>query len=154
VDPLEAGIEIQVRPPGKELRSINLLSGGERTLTALALLLAVFRSRPSPFCLLDEVDAALDDANVERFLAVLRDYVSDTQFLVVTHNKITMAHCERLFGVTMRKAGVSMVVGVDLADIPEHGPLEALQPASRPGGGTGELRRMDEAGTRQAAAGA
>jgi len=118
-DPLEAGIEISVRPPGKELRSINLLSGGERTLTALALLLAVFQSRPSPFCLLDEVDAALDDANVERFLDVLRDFTATTQFLVVTHNRITMSRCERLFGVTMRKRGVSMVVSVELADIPE-----------------------------------
>ncbi len=119
VDPLTAGIEISVRPPGKELRSIKLLSGGERTLTALALLLAVFRSRPSPFCLLDEVDAALDDANVGRFLDVLEDFVSGTQFMVVTHNKLTMARCERLFGVTMRKAGVSLVVGVELADLPE-----------------------------------
>ncbi|HEX9792856.1 MAG TPA: chromosome segregation protein SMC [Planctomycetota bacterium] len=118
-DPLDAGIEIEVRPPGKELRSINLLSGGERTLTAIALLLAVFRSRPSPFCLLDEVDAALDDANVERFLDVLVDFTADTQFMVVTHNKLTMGRCERLFGVTMRKPGVSLVVSVDLADIPE-----------------------------------
>ena len=118
-DPLEVGIEISVRPPGKELRSINLLSGGERTLTALALLLAVFQSRPSPFCLLDEVDAALDDSNVERFLDVLRDFTATTQFLVVTHNRITMSRCERLFGVTMRKRGVSMVVSVELADIPE-----------------------------------
>ena len=119
VDPLIAGIDITVRPPGKELRSIKLLSGGERTLTALALLLAVFRSRPSPFCLLDEVDAALDDANVGRFLDVLEDFVVGTQFMVVTHNKLTMARCERLFGVTMRKAGVSLVVGVELAEIPE-----------------------------------
>ncbi len=119
-DPLESGIEISVRPPGKELRSINLLSGGERTLTALALLLAVFQSRPSPFCLLDEVDAALDDSNVERFLDVLRDFTATTQFLVVTHNRITMSRCERLFGVTMRKRGVSMVVSVELADIPEE----------------------------------
>ena len=116
-DPLTAGIEITARPPGKELRSINLLSGGERTLTALALLLAVFRSRPSPFCLLDEVDAALDDANVERFVDALQDFVGTTQFLVVTHNRITMARCERLFGVTMRKRGVSMVVSVELSQV-------------------------------------
>ena len=116
-DPLEAGIEISARPPGKELRSINLLSGGERTLTALALLLAVFRSRPSPFCLLDEVDAALDDSNVERFVDALQDFVGTTQFLVVTHNRITMARCERLFGVTMRKRGVSMVVSVELDQV-------------------------------------
>ncbi len=120
-DPLVAGIDINVRPPGKDLRSIKLLSGGERTLTALALLLAVFRSRPSPFCLLDEVDAALDDANVGRFLDVLSDFVKDTQFLVVTHNKLTMARCQRLFGVTMRKAGISLVVAVDLSDLEKQG---------------------------------
>ena len=124
LDPLEAGIEISVRPPGKELRSINLLSGGERTLTALALLLAVFQSRPSPFCLLDEVDAALDDANVERFTNVLKDFVGTTQFLVVTHNRVTMARCQRLFGVTMRKRGVSMVVSVDLEQVAGEGELD------------------------------
>jgi chromosome segregation protein len=118
-DPLEAGIDINVRPPGKELRSINLLSGGERTMTALALLLSVFQSRPSPFCLLDEVDAALDDSNVERFIDAVRDFTGDTQFVVVTHNRITMSRCERLFGVTMRKRGVSMVVSVELSEIPE-----------------------------------
>ncbi|PCJ52751.1 MAG: chromosome segregation protein SMC [Planctomycetota bacterium] len=134
VDPLEAGIEINVRPPGKDLRSINLLSGGERTLTALALLLAVFQSRPSPFCLLDEVDAALDDANVERFVDVLSDFTGTTQFLVVTHNRITMSRCERLFGVTMRKRGVSMVVSVELDQVAGEGELdlsnaEAVDPA-------------------------
>ena len=125
-DPLEAGIDIQVRPPGKELRSINLLSGGERTMTALALLLAVFQSRPSPFCLLDEVDAALDDANVERFIDAVNDFTGDTQFVVVTHNRITMSRCERLFGVTMRKRGVSMVVSVELSEIPDA-PGERLE---------------------------
>lgn len=131
-DPLDGGIEISVRPPGKELRSINLLSGGERTLTALALLLAVFRSRPSPFCLLDEVDAALDDANVERFLDVLNDFTDSTQFLVVTHNRITMAACSRLFGVTMRRAGVSQIVSVDLEQLDqEGGDGGALPPADR-----------------------
>ncbi|MDP7061922.1 MAG: chromosome segregation protein SMC [Planctomycetota bacterium] len=127
IDPLDAGIDINVRPPGKDLRSINLLSGGERTLTALALLLAVFQSRPSPFCLLDEVDAALDDANVERFVDVLNDFTSTTQFLVVTHNRITMARCERLFGVTMRKRGVSMVVSVELDQVAGEGEMDLSQ---------------------------
>jgi chromosome segregation protein len=90
----------------------------------LALLLAVFQSRPSPFCLLDEVDAALDDANVERFTNVLQDFVGTTQFLVVTHNRITMSRCQRLFGVTMRKRGVSMVVSVDLEQIDGEGELD------------------------------
>jgi chromosome segregation protein len=116
-DPLEAGIDILGQPPGKKMKSLKSLSGGERTLTALALLLAVFKSRPSPFCLLDEVDAALDDTNVERFVSLVQDFMDTTQFLVVTHNRITMARCQRLFGVTMRKKGVSMVVGVDLEQI-------------------------------------
>jgi len=133
-DPLTAGIEISARPPGKELRSLKLLSGGEKTLTALALLLAVFRSKPSPFCLLDEVDAALDDANVGRFLDVVDDFIGETQFLVVTHNKITMARCQRLFGVTMRKAGVSMVVAVDLLKISENedGTIASLSSEDKP----------------------
>ncbi len=119
MDPLEAGVEVAIRPPGKKLRSINLLSGGERTLTALALLLGVFRARPSPFCLLDEVDAALDEANIERFLGVLEGFTQDTQFLVVTHNRMTMSRCARLFGVTMRRAGVSQVVGVEMEALEE-----------------------------------
>ena len=86
-DALECGIEVVARPPGKELRSITLLSGGEKTLTAVALLLAIFKSRPSPFCILDEVDAALDEANVERFASVLREFKQTTQFIMVTHSK-------------------------------------------------------------------
>ena len=101
-------------------------------MTALALLLAVFKSRPSPFCLLDEVDAALDDTNVERFVSLIQDFMDTTQFLVVTHNRITMARCQRLFGVTMRKKGVSMVVGVDLEQISvsEEGEVD-LEKSSR-----------------------
>ena len=113
-DPLDGGIEVTVRPPGKGFRSIDLLSGGERTLTALAILFAIFKTNPSPFCLLDEVDAALDDANVERFLAVLGEFMSDTQFIVVTHNKRTMAECDTLFGITMPPSGVSRTVSVEL----------------------------------------
>ena len=141
-DPLEAGIEITARPPGKDLRSIKLLSGGERTLTALALLLAVFRSRPSPFCLLDEVDAALDDANVERFTEALDDFTHDTQFLVVTHNRITMARCERLFGVTMRRRGVSLLVGVELSDIPEES-SDRGKAAEAPGAGRFKVEKPE-----------
>jgi len=114
VDLLETGILIQAKPPGKELRNIDLLSGGERTLTALALLFSLFRSKPSPFCLLDEVDAALDDANIERFLAVLAEFTKESQFVLVTHNKRTMTACARLYGVTMQDNGVSKKVGVEL----------------------------------------
>lgn len=116
-DPLDAGVEIVARPPGRELLPIGLLSGGQRTLTALALLFAVFEARPSPFCILDEVDAALDDVNVTRFLAMLEGYRTTTQFVVVTHNKVTMAACQRLYGVTMETKGVSRQVSVEIADV-------------------------------------
>ncbi|MCA9003043.1 MAG: AAA family ATPase, partial [Planctomycetes bacterium] len=122
MDVLEAGIEILARPPGREMLSIGLLSGGQRTMTALALLFAVFEARPSPFCVLDEVDAALDDANIGRFLSMLLQFVDTTQFIVVTHNKGTMSHCDALFGVTMQVKGVSRFVGVELEDVDEFTP--------------------------------
>jgi chromosome segregation protein len=112
VDLLETSVEIVSRPPGKEPRSISLLSGGEKTMTCVALLLAIFRSRPSPFCVLDEVDAALDEANVDRFAGVLRDFLSSTQFIVVTHSKKTMAAADTLYGVTQVVSGVSNRISV------------------------------------------
>jgi chromosome segregation protein len=112
VDLLETSVEIVARPPGKEPRSISLLSGGEKTMTCVALLLAIFKSRPSPFCVLDEVDAALDEANVDRFVGVLRDFLASTQFIVVTHSKKTMASATTLYGVTMEESGVSKRVSV------------------------------------------
>jgi len=112
VDLLEASVEIVSRPPGKEPRSISLLSGGEKTMTCVALLLAIFKSRPSPFCVLDEVDAALDESNVDRFAGVLRDFLSSTQFIVVTHSKKTMAAADTLYGVTMEESGVSKRIAV------------------------------------------
>ena len=112
MDLLETSVEIVARPPGKEPRSISLLSGGEKTMTCVALLLAIFRSRPSPFCVLDEVDAALDEANVDRFVGVLRDFLSSTQFIIVTHSKKTMAAATTLYGVTMEESGVSKRVSV------------------------------------------
>ncbi len=116
-DPLEAGLEIIARPPGKRPQSMTLLSGGEQALTALALIFAVFLTNPSPICVLDEVDAPLDDANVERFCKLLDDMRqrTETRFVVVTHNPITMAQMDRLLGVTMAERGVSQVVSVDLA---------------------------------------
>jgi chromosome segregation protein len=109
-DILESGIGITARPPGKELRSLSLLSGGEKTLTAVALLLAIFRNKPSPFCILDEVDAALDEANTTRFAGVLGDFLELSQFIVVTHKKRTMAAADRLWGVTMQESGISRLL--------------------------------------------
>jgi chromosome segregation protein len=119
-DILECGIEINARPPGKELRGISLLSGGERTLTAVALLLAIFRSKPSPFCLLDEVDAALDEANNARLAGVLREFLDLSQFIVITHKKRTMAVADVLYGITMQEAGVSRQVSVRFEDWPDE----------------------------------
>ena len=120
-DPLECGIDIVARPPGKELRSISLLSGGEKTMTAVALLLAIFRSRPSPFCILDEVDAALDEANVDRFVQVLREFQETTQFIMITHRKPSMSVCDLIFGVTMEESGVSKRLTVRFEDVNENG---------------------------------
>lgn len=116
-DPLEAGLEIMAQPPGKKLQSLTLLSGGEQALTAIALIFALFLTTPSPLCVLDEVDAPLDDANVERFCDLLDRMASTTatRFLVVTHNAVTMSRMHRLYGVTMSEPGVSQLVSVDLA---------------------------------------
>jgi chromosome segregation protein len=115
VDPLESNIEIIARPRGKKLQSIGLLSGGEKALTAIALLFAIYEVKPSPWCILDEVDAPLDDANVERFLRVLREFAASTQFCMVTHNKLSMASSHTLHGVTMPEEGVSQLVSVHVA---------------------------------------
>jgi chromosome segregation protein len=115
-DPLEAGLEIMCQPPGKKLSTLSLLSGGEQTLTALALIFAVFLANPAPICVLDEVDAPLDDANVTRFCDLLDEMTrrTDTRFLIITHHAVTMARMDRLFGVTMGEQGVSQLVSVDL----------------------------------------
>jgi chromosome segregation protein len=117
-DPLEAGLEIIAKPPGKKPQTLSLLSGGEQALTALALIFAVFLTNPSPICVLDEVDAPLDDHNVERFCTLLHEMTAatDTRFIIITHNPITMARMNRLFGVTMAERGVSQLVSVDLED--------------------------------------
>jgi chromosome segregation protein len=115
-DPLQAGLDIIARPPGKKAQTLSLLSGGEQALTALALIFAVFLTNPAPVCVLDEVDAPLDDANVERFCNLLDEMsrLTQTRFMVVTHNPITMSRMNRLFGVTMAELGVSQLVSVDL----------------------------------------
>ena len=115
-DPLEAGLEIMASPPGKKLQMLSLLSGGEQALTAVALLFAVFLTNPAPICVLDEVDAPLDDANVDRFCSMLEEMAQNqkTRFVIVTHHRMTMARMDRLFGVTMSERGVSQLVSVDL----------------------------------------
>ena len=116
-DPLLAGVEIVAEPPGKKLQKISLLSGGEMALTAIAILFAILKLRPMPFCVLDEIEAALDDANVERFARYLKNFSQETQFVVITHKKVTMELADALFGVTMQEKGVSKIVSVKLADI-------------------------------------
>ena len=115
-DPLEAGLEMLVSPPGKRLQSITLLSGGEQALTALSLVFAVFLTSPAPICILDEVDAPLDDANVTRFCALLDELtkITETKFVIITHHPLTMSRMDRLYGVTMPEKGVSQLVSVDL----------------------------------------
>ncbi len=115
-DPLQAGIDILASPPGKKMQSLSLLSGGEQALTALAIIFAVFLTNPAPICVLDEVDAPLDDSNVSRFCDLLKEIAerTNTRFLVVTHHRMTMARMDRLFGVTMEQKGVSRLVTVDL----------------------------------------
>ncbi len=116
VDILEAGVEITARPPGKDRQSISLLSGGEKALTAIAMLIALFKTHPSPFCILDEVDAPLDENNVGRFLALVKEMSEKTQFILITHNRKTMAAADTLYGVTMPEPGVSRVLSVRLAE--------------------------------------
>ena len=111
-DVLESGIDIVAQPPGKRLQNVLLLSGGEKAMAALALVLAIFRYSPSPFCLLDEVDAPLDEANIGRFTAKITEMSADTQFIVITHNKRTMEMARALYGVTMEDVGVSKLVSV------------------------------------------
>jgi chromosome segregation protein len=154
VDLLESGIEVIAKPPGKEPRSISQLSGGERTLTAVALLLAIFRSKPGCFCVLDEVDAALDEGNVSRYCAVVREFTLHSQFIVITHNSRTMSAADRLYGVTMQERGVSTRVSVKFEQVGKDGQIRAgaghdpeparmvsVAPPSLPeDGGNGEAR--------------
>ena len=113
-DPLESGIDIVAQPPGKRLQSVMLLSGGEKALTAIALMFGIFKYKPSPFCLLDEIDAPLDDANIGRFVEMLRSMMDKTQFIIITHNRKTMEIADRLYGVTMEEPGVSKLISIQL----------------------------------------
>ena len=118
-DVLSCGIEIEAQPPGKKLQLLSLLSGGERALTAIAILFAMLRLKPTPFCFLDEIEAALDDGNISTFADYLREFSRDTQFVVVTHRKGTMERCDSLFGVAMEEKGVSKMLSVELKDVDE-----------------------------------
>ena len=117
-DPLNCGIEIVAQPPGKKLQLLSLLSGGERALTAIAILFAMLKLKPTPFCILDEIEAALDDSNISNFAAYLEEYAKETQFVVITHRKTTMECCDSLYGVAMEEKGISRMVSVNLQDYP------------------------------------
>jgi chromosome segregation protein len=134
VDWLLSGVEIRAKPPGKEPRVISQLSGGERSMTAVALLMAIFQSRPSPFCVLDEVDAALDESNVERFCGAIVPFLDRSHFIIITHHKRTMQACDMLYGVTMQERGVSRQVTVRLEEVAHDGTVAHLgngQPAPK-----------------------
>lgn len=118
-DPLNCGIEINAQPPGKKLQLLSLLSGGERALTAIAILFAMLKLKPTPFCILDEIEAALDDANISYYADYLKEFSVNTQFIVVTHRKGTMERCNSLYGVAMEEQGVSRMVSVSLQDYQE-----------------------------------
>jgi chromosome segregation protein len=113
---LETGIDIIAQPPGKRLQNINLLSGGEKTLTALSLLFASFLIKPTPLCILDEADSALDEMNTDKFANMVKDFSKDTQFIVVTHNRNTMSVADYIYGITMEEAGVSKVISMQLVE--------------------------------------
>lgn len=118
-DPLESGIEIEARPPGKKPQSIHLLSGGEQALVAIALLFAIFKTKPTPFCFLDEVDAPLDDNNISRFLELVKEFTQTSQFIIITHNKQTMAQADAIIGITQQERGVSEIISVKLKELEE-----------------------------------
>jgi len=155
-DVLECGIDIVARPPGKQLQNISLLSGGEQTMTAVSLLFSIYQVKPSPFCVLDELDAPLDESNINRFLRVLQRFLVHSQFIIITHNKRTIGMADVLYGVTMQEQGVSKIVSVkfhkadetaaDQKPRPLETPASAPAPAAPPSVEAGEdqLRPREE----------
>jgi chromosome segregation protein len=132
-DVLESGIDIIARPPGKRLQTVSLLSGGERTMTAVALLFAIYMIKPSPFCVLDELDAALDESNIGRFVKVLADFLNQSQFIVITHNRRTIAVADTIYGVTMQETGISKVVSMKFSEYEQSKEFQANgKPATPP----------------------
>ena len=131
-DPLECGIDIIARPPGKQLTSISLLSGGEKTMTAVALLFSIYMVKPAPFCVLDEMDAPLDESNINRFIKILDRFVGQSQFVVISHNKRTIARADALYGVTMEEHGVSKLVGVKFSKRDESRETEDVLGTNNP----------------------
>jgi chromosome segregation protein len=125
VDPLDAGIEVIARPPGKQPVSISQLSGGEKTMTCVALLMSIFKSKPSPFCILDEVDAALDEANNARFNLIVQEFLDKSQFIIITHSKRSMTIADQLYGITQQEQGVSRRVAVKFDQIGKDGRIDA-----------------------------
>ena len=139
-DSRDAGIDIVAQPPGKRLQNLALLSGGEKSLTAIALLMAIFQYKPSPFCVLDEVDAALDEANLIRLRRLIQQMGDETQFIVITHAKTTMEAAQTLYGVTMQEPGVSKLVSVKIGDYEfPAGPRSKSKPRERQLAGAGRL---------------
>ena len=132
-DLLEAGVDIVAQPPGKKLQSIELLSGGEKALTAVAILFSIFLIKPTPFCLLDEVDAPLDDVNIERFNSIVKEMSVTSQFIIITHNKRTMELLHRLYGITMEEPGISTIVRVELNEEDELTPDGREEPVRQVG---------------------
>jgi chromosome segregation protein len=145
-DILESGIGINAKPPGKEPRALSQLSGGEKTMTAVALLMAIFKSRPSPYAILDEVDAALDEANVERFINVIQGFLDQSHFIVITHHKRTMQGCNQLYGITMQERGVSKRVSVNFDEVGADGSIQAqVKPSSESSEAVDEASEKDAA---------